>query len=563
MTKAEQCFIGAKFNRLEVIGDPIAEKKLSPNGKIYTKWKCLCRCKCGNEVISECASLIDDKTKSCGCLNFENITKKGRCTKYSNTDLIKHPLYQCYKSMKTRCYNAKVDGYFGGNIKICDKWIDNFEEFYNWAIDQYSEDLYFSRKDITKDFNEENCQFIPFNDIERDINIEKARETMIEKYGSWYTQTDEHKERVNRTCLEKYGKDWVTQVDEFKEKGDNTNIERYGFKRPSKNKHVKEKIRLTCQERYGVDSPSQHPDILAKQMKTCMQKYGAPFYNKTNLKTQDSIRDWLKSVGLEFKSDYTVLKTKEIDLYNEDLKIGIEYCGLYWHSEDRVGKTQHSDKFKNATKEGVRLFTIFSDEWKNRNEQVKSFILSALNINVTNLHGRKCITKEINNTEAKKFLETYHIQGGGRNHKFSVGLYHNDELVGVTTFNYHHRDKDKFVLDRLAFKTGFRISGGVSKMLKLGVEYCKANGIDKIITWSDNRWSTGKVYLACGFQLDSELDPDYYYIKLSNPKERLSKQAHTKKKIGCPEGLTEYEYMKELGYDRIWDCGKKRFIINV
>ena len=370
-------------------------------------------------------------------------------------------------------------------------------------------------------------------------------------------------QKTKETCLIKYGVDNVGKFKEFHDKAKETNLIKYGFAKPTQSPIVKEKVRLTCQERYGTDSPSQNPDILAKQMKTCMQKYGTPFYHKTNLKTQDSIRDWLKSVGLEFKSDYTVLKTKEIDLYNEDLKIGIEYCGLYWHSEDRVGKTQHSDKFKNATKEGVRLFTIFSDEWKNRNEQVKSFILSALNINVTNLHGRKCITKEINNTEAKKFLETYHIQGGGRNHKFSVGLYHNDELVGVTTFNYHHRDKDKFVLDRLAFKTGFRISGGVSKMLKLGVEYCKANGIDKIITWSDNRWSTGKVYLACGFQLDSELDPDYYYIKLSNPKERLSKQAHTKKKIGCPEGLTEYEYMKELGYDRIWDCGKKRFVINV
>jgi hypothetical protein len=262
MTKAEQCFIGAKFNRLEVIGEPVAEKKLSPNGKLYTKWRCLCRCNCGKEKVLECSSIIDESIKSCGCLNLENITKKGRCTKYSNTDLIKHPLYQCYRSMKTRCYNKKVEGFFGGTIKVCDEWNNNFEEFYNWAIDKYSEDLYFSRKDITKDFTPDNCKFVTFNEIERDINIEKAKQTMIDKYGGWYTTTDEHKERVNRTCLEKYGKDWVTQVDEFKDKTIKTNINKYGFDRPSKNKKIKE-LKLT----YPIKIDPSYTDKIKKLTK--------------------------------------------------------------------------------------------------------------------------------------------------------------------------------------------------------------------------------------------------------------------------------------------------------
>jgi hypothetical protein len=65
-----------------------------------------------------------------------------------------------------------------------------------------------------------------------------------------------------------------------------------------------------------------------------------------------------------------------------------------------------------------------------------------------------------------------------------------------------------------------------------------------------------------GFILEKELAPDYSYVLLSNPKIRIPKQKMKKKNINCPKNKTESEFTKELGYSRIWDCGKKRWVFN-
>jgi hypothetical protein len=87
-------------------------------------------------------------------------------------------------------------------------------------------------------------------------------------------------------------------------------------------------------------------------------------------------------------------------------------------------------------------------------------------------------------------------------------------------------------------------------------------GYEKIVSWSDNRWSEGKVYEALGFYLEEELGPDYSYVK---DRQRISKQSCQKKhlfKKGAV-GDTELEMAKSLGYSRIWDCGKKRWVLDI
>lgn len=559
--KKDKCIINAIFNRMTVIGIPFCIKTISPKGKTVSKWKCLCRCECGIEKEVNCTSLVDETTKSCGCLNLENVKQTSRSLKYSNRELIKHPLYSCFKSMKNTCRKDKT-------VTICDEWVNDFETFYNWAIDKWSDGMKLSRVDKMGQFNETNCYFRLASDIGNE-NLEKSRERIREthkrKYNGWYTKTDRFKADCRDTCMSRYGYNSCTQVPEFKAKGIITNLSKYGTEYANQNQQTKDKIRQTCQIRYGVDSPTQNKAIRQKQINTCLSRYGVPFYNKSNLKEQNSVRDWLLSQGFEFNSDYSVLEGKEIDLYNDDLKIGIEYCGLRWHSESRArdGKVRHYAKYKKCNEKGVRLITVFADEWLKRNSQVKSFILSALNKNVIKYHGRKCVVQTITNDIANPFLDKYHIQGKGKLHKLCIGIYHEDELLGVMTFNIHHRNNKDFILDRLAFKSGVKINGGVSKMISVAKEYCKINGIKNIVTWSDNRWSNGQVYEACGFKFDEELPVDYSYIKISNPRARLSKQSCTKKNIKCPEGKTEYEYMLELGFDRIWDCGKKRFILTI
>ena len=62
-----QDLTGAKFGRLTVL-----QREASKNGR--TMWKCLCDC--GNEKIVEAYNLKSGHVKSCGCLNYEVISKR-------------------------------------------------------------------------------------------------------------------------------------------------------------------------------------------------------------------------------------------------------------------------------------------------------------------------------------------------------------------------------------------------------------------------------------------------------------------------------------------------------
>ncbi len=283
---------------------------------------------------------------------------------------------------------------------------------------------------------------------------------------------------------------------------------------------------------------------------------------------EKEIQEWLSSLGVP--SDKFKFKERaggrEIDIHVPSARIGIEYCGLYWHNEQSPSprlREYHKTKMKKANDEGIRLITIFQDEWTNRNRQVKNFIKSAIGIHNQKVFARKCTIKEISKEESNNFLKSTHIQGSGKTH-ISFGIFLEEELLGVITGAKHHRNNQKecFVLNRMSFKDGVLIVGGASKLTSRLLEYAKKEGYKKLISWSDNRWSEGNVYKKLGFTLEEELGPDYSYV---NGQNRISKQSCQKKdllKMGAI-GNTESEMAISIGLYRIWDCGKKRWTIDL
>lgn len=301
-----------------------------------------------------------------------------------------------------------------------------------------------------------------------------------------------------------------------------------------------------------------------KRIQTNLNKYGFPYYNKGTSKNQKSIAMYLETItNKKFKSDWDILDSREIDIYNDELKFGIEYCGIKWHAKKT--STYHQEKYKKAKEKNVRLLTIFSDEWDYKQDQVKSFISGSLGLFNSRIFARKCTITEISKKDGFEFINKYHILGGSKKSKVYFGLKHNKELVGVMSFGLHHRQgfESKLVLDRLVYKPYIQIIGGSSKLLNQGIIWAKKEGFKEIISWSDNRWSWGNVYIQLGFELDAELKPDYSYVNNKNTRKRISKQSMTRKKLGCKEGETESEKAKELGFSKIWDCGKIRWKLEI
>jgi hypothetical protein len=258
-----------------------------------------------------------------------------------------------------------------------------------------------------------------------------------------------------------------------------------------------------------------------------------------------------------------VNKLLEIDIYIPSLKLGIEICGEYWHREGndpKINVRRHHEKYLQAKAAGIRLLTIFRSELYDRTNAVEGYLLSILGVKNTDvIFARKCKIKEVSKIESDIFLNKYHIQGAGR-YIYSYGLYYYNNLVAVMTFG---REIDNnFVLSRFC-TSNTRVPGGASKLLKYFVNEIKPN---KIISFSDNRWSGGNLYRVLGFAEGGEVKPSYWYFNLDGPvvlehKFKYRKDAISARFGALLENETEYEAMLRFGYDRIWDCGKRKWEI--
>jgi predicted GNAT family N-acyltransferase len=399
---------------------------------------------------------------------------------------------------------------------------------------------------------------------------EKIKETNIEKYGVENPlASKEIREKIKQTCLELFGVENPLSNSSIRKKIKETNIEKYGVENPLASKEIREKIKQTCLELFGVENPMSSPEILSKMIKTCIEEYGR-FPTGNYGKTQDEIKDWLNSFGFNFSSDYEVLENKEIDLLDKDKKIGIEYCGLYWHNENSPeprDANYHIGKYRNCLKKNIQLLTIFEDEWKFRKKQCQSHIKSILGIASKKVFARKCEIKEISREDARLFFESYHIQGSNKLGVVFFGLFYENDLCAVMSLGRHNRQTDvskkEITLDRLCFKEDYQVVGGASKLFSKCLNWAKSNNYKKIISFSDNRWSLGNVYVKMGFVLEKEYGSDYSYVNTSNPRKRISKQSQRKKATACPENLTEHAWALERGLSRIYDCGKKRWVFNI
>ena len=150
MSKDYSYILGKKFNKLTVI-------KICGRDKYYHKLF-LCRCECGNYINCTIHRLINNNTKSCGCLRDEKFLNRIYIHGQSNTRLM-----NCWYSMKNRCYLIKTKqfkDYGERGITVCDEWINDFMSFKNWAEENgYTDKLSIDRINNNGNYCPDNCKW--------------------------------------------------------------------------------------------------------------------------------------------------------------------------------------------------------------------------------------------------------------------------------------------------------------------------------------------------------------------------------------------------------------------
>lgn len=142
---------GCRFGRLTVIKR--SEQKKGCRNAVWT-----CKCDCGNEVDVRSTLLRKGETKSCGCYRSDywrdRKTTHGMChSRIANI----------WYGMKERCLcktNPAYEEYGGRGIKICDEWLNDFQAFYEWAMENgYRDDLSIDRINNDGNYEPSNCRW--------------------------------------------------------------------------------------------------------------------------------------------------------------------------------------------------------------------------------------------------------------------------------------------------------------------------------------------------------------------------------------------------------------------
>lgn len=399
--------------------------------------------------------------------------------------------------------------------------------------------------------------------------IDLVKKTKLERYGDeWYSNV----EKAKQTNLEKYGVEWTGMVEEFREKQKKKLYQNIKNKYNLIDIQNKDGVMIwtvpctnrdceLCNEKCFDISSSLYFSRLPNNYELCTIKN--PINHEHIISCGEiELYEFIQKIYDKeiIRNDRIVLNGKELDIYIPEIKLAIEYNGVYWHNETKnKSNNYHQDKFKECLKNGIQLIQIWEDDWLFKRDIVKNIILSKLGKN-KKIYARKCDIKLVSNKDTKQFISEYHLQGY-INSSINIGLYYNDELVEIATFGKNRKVTNikskygEYELYRLCTKGGYTVVGGFGKILKY---FEKHYNPLKLITYASLDISNGNVYKMF-FNESVITKPGYYWVKGSKKYHRYNFTKQKLVKMGYDSNKTENEIMYELGYVKLYDSGNLKF----
>jgi hypothetical protein len=443
--------------------------------------------------------------------------------------------------------------------------------------------------------------------------IQKRKKTNIKRYGgNAPVCSDVVKTKMKKTNIKRYGEDYTRVIGEMSK---HATREKYGVDNISQLDAIKIKKIQNSKRKFGTNHPQQNTEIQQKTIKTLMTKYGVTNINRIHIPiktlellddkdfvynqhithrrtasaisaslgiSHECVRRAIASHNIQYvvyanqisvgeqqvfdfikplcpdaiQSDRSILGGKELDILIPSKNIAIEYCGLYWHSSahTRITKMYHHDKMQMCKDKGIRLITLFENEWFGNTELIKTKLCNILKCdNTQSIAARTTKFIELDKQKAKEFTRKYHIQGTPKIISHAFGLCINTELVAVMMFT-----KRSQYMELVRYCANGRVLGGFSKLFKNATDIIQT---PEYISFADLRWSNGDVYANNGWALDKVLAPDYKYIEGNNLVHKFNyRHNHLHKKLtNYNPLLSEYQNTINHHVYRVYDCGLVRF----
>ena len=381
----------------------------------------------------------------------------------------------------------------------------------------------------------------------------RREKTSMERYGvPNYLMSEEYKEKRRKEEFETFGQKWLEMI-----KSHSTLQPQFNETDYNGNRHELPIKCLKCNVVFNI-SKFKYPTDGRTPCPTC--------HTPNTSRGQQELANWIRSLGILVKIDdrKEFAGKFELDLFIKSHNLVIEYDGLFWHSEKGRPdiKVKSKEKRDKCLEHNLRFISVFEDEWHNQQEIVKSRIKNALQIIDRKIFARKCVVKNLSNSDYETFMKKSHLQGYVTA-KFKIGLFHDNELVAVMSFCKSRFNKDvDWELLRFATLPGTSVIGGASKLFSYWRSLYPS---DSIVSFSDNRWGSGSFYEKLGFKKDGDTGQSFFYTQ-GNGLGRRSRQQMMKHKLvnlfeNFDPNLSERDNCWNNKWYRVWDQGNTRWIL--
>lgn len=396
--------------------------------------------------------------------------------------------------------------------------------------------------------------------------------------------------KTRSSCLEKYGVDWVTKSEDVIQKTDDTCLKKYGYVRVSgtsewkeqqrmniikkSTEHLSEEKLLEYEDNNFLQSLSKNGNTLQDIadyfdlswdiIQTRFQRSGLTPHRHAISKAEREISEFLTSNGIDhITNDRKQLDGMELDIFIPDLRIGIEYNGVFWHSNDR---DRHQNKLNACIKNDIRLIQIWEDDYLNHRERVLKTLSYKLGVIKSNINARDCLIVNLDKNTYDEFLDKNHMQGANGLNSFRLGLNHPSlGLVAVMGFKKKPSNVNKYGNGSIYELTRFATNGVRGAFSKLLTNFKKLHQPDAIYSFADLEIvdANNNVYIKNGFIELDRIPPDYSYLTKTDIRvHKFNFRKEYFKKLGLEiEGKTEYQLADEAGIRRCWDSGKICYVL--
>jgi len=274
---------------------------------------------------------------------------------------------------------------------------------------------------------------------------------------------------------------------------------------------------------------------------------------------QLEVLDFVRSLGVEaLSNDRSVITPLELDIWIPASRVAIEYNGLYWHSMACMNDAcYHQKKLRACSDVGVRLLSVYEDEWRDHREIIEGMIRHRLGKQIRTFDARKLELRELTRDESKNFFNANHLEGYVRS-VTTYGLLDKGSVIAATSLRrpFHKTYADLYELARSCTVRDANVRGWLGRLSKAISSRAKADGKKGIITYVDSRVGPGQGYKNAGWELvASSTGKRFWWTDFVHRYNRFKYRADRSR------GMSQGDVANEAGVVEIFGCDNSRWIL--